>query len=62
MSDKEERKKYLKELGIENPKKVQEHDSGEEDVTVIEEEDGEKEKKEKRKEEELEQYRETSGF
>ncbi len=59
MEEKEERKEYFEELGIE-PKKVEEHDSKEEGVDIIEDDD--QEKKEERREEELEQYREVSGF
>lgn len=59
--DKKERKEYFEELGIE-PKKVEEHDTEENDVEVIEESEEDKEKKEERREEELEQYREVSGF
>ncbi len=59
--DKEERKEYFEELGI-NPKKVEEHSSEEKDVEVIEKSEEEEKKEEERREEELEQYRETSGF
>ena len=59
MEEKEERKEYFEELGIE-PKKVEEHESKEEGVDIIEDDD--QEKKEERREEELEQYREVSGF
>lgn len=59
--DKEERKKYFEELGIE-PKKVEEHDTRDSDVEIVEESEEEKEKKEERKEEELQQYREVSTF
>lgn len=59
--NKEERKKYFEELGIE-PKKVEEHETDGNDVEVIEEDEEDKEKKEERREEELEQYREVSGF
>lgn len=58
--EKEERKEYFEELGI-NPKKVEEHDTEESDVEVIDD-DAKEEEKEKRREEELEQYREVSGF
>ena len=59
MEEKEDRKEYFEELGIE-PKKVEEHESKEEGVDIIEDDD--QEKKEERREEELEQYREVSGF
>ncbi len=59
MEEKEERKEYFEELGIE-PKKVEEHDKKEDGVDVIDDDD--EEKKEERREEELEQYREVSGF
>lgn len=61
MEDKEERKKYFEELGIE-PKKVEEPETRDQDVEVIDETGEDEEKKEKRREEELEQYREVSGF
>ncbi len=59
--EKEERKEYFEELGIE-PKKVEEHDTEEDGVEIVERSDEEEEKKEERREEELEQYREVSGF
>lgn len=61
MGDKEERKEYFEELGIE-PKKVEEYDTGDSDVEVVEKSEEEEEKEEERREEELEQYREVSGF
>lgn len=59
--EKEERKEYYEELGIE-PKKVEEHENDEDGVEIVEKSDEEKEKEEERREEELEQYREVSGF
>lgn len=59
--DKKERKEYFEKLGI-DPKKVEEPESKESGVEVIDESDEEKEKKEERREEELKQYREVSGF
>ncbi|KXA98335.1 hypothetical protein AKJ37_00250 [candidate division MSBL1 archaeon SCGC-AAA259I09] len=59
--DKEERKKYYEELGIE-PKKVEEHETKNEGVEVVEKSEEEQKKEEERREEELEQYREVSGF
>lgn len=61
MEDKEERKEYFEELGIE-PKKVEEYDAGDSGVEVVEKSEEEEEKEEERREEELEQYREVSGF
>lgn len=55
----EEREEYLEELGV-APKKVEEHETGDSDVSVVEEE--KEEEKEERGEEELEQYREVSSF
>lgn len=59
--DKEERKEYFEKLGIE-PKKVEEHETEDRGVEVVEKSDEELEKEEERREEELEQYREVSGF
>ncbi len=59
--EKEERKEYFEELGIE-PKKVEDHDSEEDGVEIVEKSEEEEKKEEERREEELEQYREVSGF
>lgn len=61
VEDKEDRKEYFEELGI-DPKKVEEHENVEDDVEVVEKSEEEEEKEEERREEELEQYREVSGF
>lgn len=57
----QERQEYYQKIGV-KPKSVEEYDTEDEGVEVVEKSEEEKKKEEERKEEELEQYREVSGF
>lgn len=60
-TEKEKRKEYYEELGIE-PKRVKEYEDKESDISVVEPDEEEEKEKEKRKEKELEEYKKKTGF